>query len=1045
MLRLPIIFSMLLLPTLVSADSSFLPKNPMAEILGEIKQLESDREPKCYATASRLEDFMYGTPLTAKARVKKIELQKNLIKLVWKQASRYALSQGLNAISETTLQPVLNEVFSYRVLANGDWEVRLANGSTLDIQATDKRQYSSVAYALRAILAVQQEVMLASDSEYLALTDSSIRRLQEFLDVLTLSTLSLSDRKARITSDYSLTAKNFEQSWHSMITAPKANNEQTDASAAVATSIKRSDFSLLHAIIEQKLSSYAAYNHISNQVFVRNLQVYFARHRWPKDPEIGNQFKQIFTAAMVQYANDLFIGAEEIARERKHALIRVQDVETFSQRFVPYAVNEYEDAIFFPKLPGEQSVTLESYDMDAFRDSGIHWRYLQFAIEDSNFKGTIEPDPFAAELLVENIAQFGVLVLRVAGSIAKEEQNQRLDPTHIDRAMRRIQQRIIDNGKNQVEAKHIEHIVSAKDNTKIIAKTFFDDRTSEVGLDFMHRSSDWLNRLIRGFAMKSETVGQLTIPPAFGGSGVAAEDVDGDGNTDILLLSGLGNRLYINGEDGRFIDITESAGIDWRRPDGHGGEPRQPLIADFDNDGLEDILITYVNDNHRVYRNLGKRKFEDVTATAQLGGAGWVGGPATVFDFNNDGLLDIYITYFGDYLHGVLPTLARRNTNGQANRLFMNQGNFRFKDVTQGSGLANSGWTQAVSHTDLDLDGWQDVVVGNDFGVNGYYKNRGDGTFEDISSQIGTDKPSYTMNIGITDLNNDLFPDIYISNIVTMNKDETYIIPASDTVMKFNPQKLANMRVVEANDLFVSETDDKHLLRYRLSNAVERGYSSTGWSWDADFFDFDNDSDDDLYVVNGMNEFNVYSSENPYYSDPLTEQKRNVYIPVSSRESNVFFINQGGKMQNASRQSGANLLGNSRSVAYLDQDNDGDLDMILNNYHQKAVFYRNNAEEFNNHWIKVSLIGSPEKRTNRDAIGAKIIASMNDGRRVWREIHGSIGYLSVHPKQQYIGLAKSAKTDLTVIWPNGEKMEFKDVAANRKYVIDQRDGSIIPR
>ena len=422
---------------------------------------------------------------------------------------------------------------------------------------------------------------------------------------------------------------------------------------------------------------------------------------------------------------------------------------------------------------------------------------------------------------------------------------------------------------------------------------FFSDVTAEVGIDVEHRSSDWLNRQLRTCLPGSAPgVGNITIPPAFGGSGVAAADVNGDDLPDVLILSGRGNRLYLNDGRGGFVDVTVAAGLDWRRPDDHQpGEPRQPIIADLDNDGLQDILITYVNDAHRIYRNVGDARFVDVTDRANLGGAGLVGGSATVFDFDRGGLLDVYITYFGDYVGGVLPTLRRRNVNGLPNRLFRNTGNFVFEDVTEGSGVDNRGWAQAVSHTDLDGDGWQDLIVGNDFGINAYYRNRGDGTFESVASTLGTDKPSYTMNIGIADLNDDGAPDFYISNIVTMNKDETYVLPTEDTVMRFDPDNLATLRVIEANDLFLSGSAPDGGPRYTPSGRVGRGYSSTGWSWDADFFDADNDGDDDLYVLNGMNEFAVYSSENPYYTDPLDNAQWQVYIPVAEKESNVFFIN----------------------------------------------------------------------------------------------------------------------------------------------------------
>ncbi|MCP5053357.1 MAG: VCBS repeat-containing protein, partial [bacterium] len=212
-------------------------------------------------------------------------------------------------------------------------------------------------------------------------------------------------------------------------------------------------------------------------------------------------------------------------------------------------------------------------------------------------------------------------------------------------------------------------------------------------------------------------------------------DLNGDGIQDVLLLSGSGNALYLGDGKGRFRDITREAGIVFQRQDGHFGEPRQPLIADFDNDGLQDILITYVNDSHKLYKNLGKAKFKDVSFASGLGGKNLVGGPATTFDYDKDGLLDIYIGYFGNYLEGTLPTLTRKNLNALPNKLFKNLGNMKFKDVTQKSGVGNTGWGQAVAHTDFDLDGWQDLIVGNDFGVNEYYRNRGDGTFETVADK----------------------------------------------------------------------------------------------------------------------------------------------------------------------------------------------------------------------------------------------------------------------------------------------------------------------
>jgi len=402
-----------------------------------------------------------------------------------------------------------------------------------------------------------------------------------------------------------------------------------------------------------------------------------------------------------------------------------------------------------------------------------------------------------------------------------------------------------------------------------------------------------------------------------------------------------------------------------------------------------------------------------------------------VFDANNDGLLDVLVVNFGDYPNGKLPTLSRRNENGIADQLWINKGGLKF-ELAKNSGLENTGWGQAVTHTDLNGDGLQDVIIGNDFGVNGYYLNKGQAQFTEVSALLGTNKPSYTMGIGLGDLNQDQIADVYISNIVTMNKDESYVLPSDQTPMKFNPKKLAEMRVVEANDLFISGQD-----KYSHSDLVGRGFHSTGWSWGADFFDFDNDADMDLYVTNGMNEFNIYSGNNSKFSDQYGE-RRDVYMPVSEKETNVLFVNDSGRLNNVTENSGLDFLGNSRAAAYLDWNDDGRLDVVLANYHGPARLYQNNIKN-NHNWLAVKLVGSVKEGSNRDAIGARLVLTLENGQKLWREIHGSVAYMTVHPKVQYFGLAGFVKGTLEIRWPNGEIEVHKVDKVNTKIEIQQGD------
>jgi hypothetical protein len=1012
-------------------------------IINEIDQLESVRDPKCYATASRLEDFIYGTPLDFDARAEKIALQKPFIRDLWLKASDAASAAGKTQVDVDTLRPILQRAVPYVQTAGGDWIVRPDDAHRTEISARDRRQYGTVAYALRAILAVQQDAFI-DGTKLLPLDAPAVELFKESIDLVTLAALQRADHATRSTNKERLGAKELKTAWADVVGSAPVAPEAKPTRAASAAPVQK--FATINAIVAEKLAAFEKYNDLSQAVFLRNVQVYMSRHMWPTDPAEGKAFINQFTETMIAWTGDVMLEAEKIAKNRGHALIRVEDVHDAVQLYEPHVLNEYEDCIYFPRLPRNEQIVIEAYDLDAFRDPGLHWIYLKEVLNDPKYKGTIEPDPFAAELLTEGGAQMGTLILRVAGKIATAEGKDRLDRTHLTRSVAEIQRLIDKNASMPPAKKPAVTIASAPTSpTKMPAKTggkYFTDVTPASGINFEHRMSDWLARLIRSYTVKEGDKLVLAVPPAFGGSGIAAEDIDNDGDIDVLVLSGSGNALYLNDGKGHFTDVTESAGLSWKRADGRPGEPRQAIIADFDNDGLEDIFITYVDDDHRLYKNLGHAKFEDVTAKCNLGGKGLVGGPATAFDYDKDGLLDLYIGYFGDYIHGELPTFARRNTNALPDKLFHNKGNFVFEDVSAGSGVENPGWAQAVGHLDFDGDGWEDLICGNDFGSNSWYRNLGGtGKFEDVSAKLGTDKPSYTMNIGIADLNRDGFPDVYISNIVTMNKDEKYVLPDAKTRLKLNPQKMANMRVVEANDLWESAAENGKLTSYAQSTAVGRGYKSTGWSWGADFFDFDNDGDDDLYLVNGMNEYAVYSSVNPYFTDAAGVQRQTI-VPVAEKEAPVFFVNRNGMLIEDSAQSGADPLGNARAVAQFDFDGDGDLDMMVNNFNGPAMLYRNNSESNGNHWIKIRLVGDPSKGVTRDAIGAKIIVDTAHQKGMWREVFSTIGYLTSNPKEQHVGLGADKRADVTVIWPSGERQTLKGLAADKSYRIVQGTGLV---
>ena len=1007
-------------------------EGPAANVLTAIRDLESSFDPKCHSTACRFEDFIYGTPLTAEARDEKVALQKELVRRIWAEASQLAADAGETSVTVERIRPVIERIVTKSDTGNGSISVSFPSLGVIEVSEVRARQFASIAYSLRAILSVRQDAFL--DGALLTtLDDEAVEALRGAVDTIPLCALQLADREARRRSDADVLPKTMLAAWRQLVPAPVDVAAATGPGAGAGPddgSSAQQSLDIFLAMADNKIAAYDSYNEgdaaDTHRRFLRNAQSYYAKFWMPFEDEAAlEEIVQAYRFCLLDFSRRLLLESQRIAAEAGHRLIRSADATRAVARLMPHEVDDFEDLSFFFRLHERFQVTIESFDCDSFRDTGQHWEFLKQAYLEGE-KIEMIPDPFAAEILSEALSGYGVLLFRVAGKMAEPNQRRQpnLTPQHLGMSRRQITNLADLHHEAEDRSPEPSRIVSSAGSGHADRDSaFFTEVTAESGVDFVHRSTKWLSEFRR----------TMDRPPTFSGGGVAAEDIDGDSHPDLLFVGGIGNALLISdGKDG-FRDVTDQAGIDLVRADGQHGEARQPIIADFDNDGLQDILITYNNDDHRLYRNTGGLRFEDVTERAGLGGRGLIGGPATVFDFDNDGLLDIYIAYFGNYLDGIVPTQDRDNTNALPNKLFRNLGAMRFEDVTAGSGTDDPGWCQAVAHTDFDRDGLQDIVVANDFGRNALLRNLGGGRFENIATGLGITKAYHSMNVGLTDLNRDNFPDVYVSNIATMVKDNTYVFPDVDTPLKFNTEAMASMLVKEANMLYMSRGDAGRLARYEPSTDVERGESSTGWAWDAEFFDFDNDGDDDLYVVNGTNDYFLF---NAFLG--AEENGELVYYHLGhQRETNVFYLNDGGKLKNRSSASGADLQRNSRSTAYLDWDNDGDLDVAINNFHDPATMLRNNSEALENHWVKVRLIGKPSRGTNRDAIGARMVATNDAGLYLLREVTGGSGYMSMNPKQQHFGLGRAGSLDLEIVWPNGEVQRVEGLRANRSYTIRQ--------
>jgi enediyne biosynthesis protein E4 len=527
----------------------------------------------------------------------------------------------------------------------------------------------------------------------------------------------------------------------------------------------------------------------------------------------------------------------------------------------------------------------------------------------------------------------------------------------------------------------------------------FTDVTAQAGIHFRHNNGAF---------------GKKYLPETMG-SGVCVIDYDNDGWPDILFVNSMdwpGHKarrtppaLYHNNRDGTFTDVTQQAGLDVEMY-GMGC-----AVGDYDNDGYDDIYITAIGGSH-LFHNLGNGRFADVTARAGLADSGFPAS-AVWFDYDHDGRLDLYVAHYVQWSEATDQFCSLDGTHksyctperyrGESARLYRNLGNGRFADVTKKAGLYDpSSKSLGVALLDLDNDGWQSLFVTNDTQPNKLWRNNRNGTFTEDGFAAGVayndaGKARAGMGTDAADYDGSGRQSLVIGNFTN-----------------------------ESLSLYQNQGGGLFLDQAIPSGLAEP--SARVLTFGLFFFDYDLDGWPDIFAANGhvADDIGVLQPTLHYAEPPLLFRNR----------GDGKFANMSDAMGGALRQPMV-----ARGAAYLDYDNDGDLDIVVSVNHDTARLLRNNNGNQND-VLRMRLVGT---KSNRDAIGARVTVITAGGRKIVRWVKSGSSYLSQSELPLTFGLGKpqpGRTVNIQIAWPSGRNEPLAHVAANQFITVKEGSGIV---
>ena len=533
----------------------------------------------------------------------------------------------------------------------------------------------------------------------------------------------------------------------------------------------------------------------------------------------------------------------------------------------------------------------------------------------------------------------------------------------------------------------------------------------------------------------------LTYEYFFNGGGTAVGDINNDGLDDIYFTANMAsNKLYLNQGDFKFTDITKSAGVAC-----NDGWKTGVTMADVNGDGLLDIYVCYsgkgdpAKRRNKLFINNGNLTFTDKAAEYGLDDPGYT-THASFFDFDKDGDLDMYLLNHNVVVIREFQFAKAKEVRdpNAGDKLFRNV-NGKFVDISETAGIKGNplGFGLGVTVADINKDGWLDMYVSNDYVEPDYlYINNQNGTFTDRMTDYMQHISYFSMGCDVSDINNDGWPDIFTVDMLPEDNERQKLL--------YGPENYEHFSLMVLNGFYFQNM--RNMLHLNNGNGTYSevgqfaGISKTDWSWAPLFADYDNDGNKDLFISNGYyrdytnRDFLKYKGDY-YFQKAKEREKADTFQLVSSMTStplhNYLYKNNGDlTFSDKSLEWGFKDLNFSNGAAYADLDNDGDLDLIINNQNAAASIHRNLSRELypEINYLQLSLTGA---KKNSKGNGAKL-TFYTDGRTQYVEKIPSRGFQSSVTDRIHIGLASANVVDsIKITWLSGVTTTLRDVKANQ--------------